>query len=77
MRIRSIPFGVTDWKRIAPTLHPGDRGTATWRTKSFGVTRLHDGTEVTLRAGTSYEIVDNSQPYSSFTDVGALLYNVE
>ncbi|HLP80851.1 MAG TPA: DHCW motif cupin fold protein [Nitrosomonas sp.] len=27
-----IPFHVIDWKDIAPTRHPGERGEATWKT---------------------------------------------
>jgi hypothetical protein len=35
-----IPFGVTDWSRIEPTEHKGERGTAFWRTQQFGPIRV-------------------------------------
>ena len=35
-----IPFGVTDWAQVPATEHPGDTGTATWRTASFGDLRV-------------------------------------
>ncbi len=40
MEIRSAPFQTIDWARIAPTLHPGDPGTATWRTVNAGNVRV-------------------------------------
>jgi hypothetical protein len=35
-----IPFHTTDWSAIAPTEHPGENGTAWWRTKEFGNLRV-------------------------------------
>lgn len=40
MRMAGIPFGVTDWADVAPTLHPGEIGTATWKTRQFGDIRV-------------------------------------
>lgn len=40
MRIDNIPFGVTDWSMVEPTLHPGETGTALWRTRQFGEIRV-------------------------------------
>lgn len=40
MRIEALPFGVTDWSRVARTEHAGERGVATWRTRNFGELRL-------------------------------------
>jgi hypothetical protein len=40
MQLVDIPFGVTDWADVAPTLHPGDSGVASWRTRHFGVIRV-------------------------------------
>jgi quercetin dioxygenase-like cupin family protein len=40
MEMSGIPFGTTDWSRIAPTTHPGERGSATWRTREFGGIRV-------------------------------------
>ena len=40
MRIADLPFGVTDWSRIAPTVHAGESGEASWRTRQFGELRL-------------------------------------
>ena len=40
MRIDSIPFGVTDWSTVEPSVHPGETGTALWRTRQFGEIRV-------------------------------------
>jgi quercetin dioxygenase-like cupin family protein len=40
MQIADIPFGLTDWSLVEPTTHPGDCGTALWRTKVFGGIRV-------------------------------------
>jgi len=40
MRIVDIPFGRTDWSTIEPTTHPGESGTAYWRTQQFGEIRV-------------------------------------
>ena len=40
MRIEALPFAVTDWSRVEKTVHAGDRGEATWRTRTFGDLRL-------------------------------------
>ncbi len=40
MRMSDIPFEVTDWSAIAPTEHPGETGTATWRTRQVGGIRV-------------------------------------
>ena len=40
MRLEGIPFGVTDWYAVEPTVHPGETGTALWRTKQFGEIRV-------------------------------------
>jgi len=40
MLITDIPFGVTDWVSVEPTEHPGETGTATWRTRQFGTVRV-------------------------------------
>jgi len=40
MRIIDIPFGTTDWSDVEPTSHPGEAGTATWRTRQFGDIRV-------------------------------------
>lgn len=36
MRMSDIPFGTTDWSKIAETRHRGDAGEAIWRTCTFG-----------------------------------------
>ena len=38
--MQSIPFGTTDWTTIEATTHPGDTGTAFWRTQHFGEIRV-------------------------------------
>ena len=40
MKIVDVPFRTTDWSRIAPTTHPGETGTATWRTVEVGNLRV-------------------------------------
>ncbi len=40
MEIKDVPFGVTDWSRIAPTEHPGETGKAIWRTLEIGNIRV-------------------------------------
>lgn len=40
MRITDIPFHTIDWRDVEPTLHQGDSGTATWRTRRFGDIRV-------------------------------------
>jgi hypothetical protein len=40
MQLSNIPFGTTDWSRVEPSVHNGDRGTATWRTRQFGDIRV-------------------------------------
>lgn len=40
MDMTAIPFGVTDWSRIASTTHPGETGFALWRTCQFGAIRV-------------------------------------
>ena len=40
MQMTDIPFGTTDWARIEPTEHLGERGAAQWRTQHFGGIRV-------------------------------------
>ena len=40
MEIGGIPFGTTDWSKIEPTEHAGERGVAYWRTQQFGAIRV-------------------------------------
>ncbi len=40
MQIDAIPFGTTDWSEVTPTEHPGETGTAYWRTRQFGPIRV-------------------------------------
>ena len=40
MKIPSLPFTVTDWSKIEPTVHPGETGEARWRTLQFGDLRV-------------------------------------
>lgn len=35
-----IPFQATDWATIAPTIHPGETGTAYWRTVEYPGLRI-------------------------------------
>ena len=40
MQMNDIPFGTTDWSQVEPTAHPGEQGTAWWRTRQFGALRV-------------------------------------
>lgn len=40
MQLSDIPFGTVDWATVEPTVHPGETGVATWRTRQFGVVRV-------------------------------------
>ena len=40
MELTGIPFGTTDWSNIEPVAHPGETGTALWRTCQFGSARV-------------------------------------
>ncbi|WP_293911775.1 DHCW motif cupin fold protein [Deinococcus sp.] len=40
MKMTDIPFSVTDWAAVEATLHPGEHGQATWRTRHFGEIRV-------------------------------------
>ncbi|SNS98637.1 DHCW motif cupin fold protein [Pseudomonas segetis] len=40
MNISNLPFVTTDWASIEPTQHPGETGSATWRTAQFGDIRV-------------------------------------
>lgn len=40
MRLSDIPFGTTDWSRIEPTEHAGEKGVACWRTQQFAGIRV-------------------------------------
>ena len=40
MRLSAVPFQTVDWSHIEPTVHPGDPGTATWRTREVGNVRV-------------------------------------
>jgi quercetin dioxygenase-like cupin family protein len=40
MQMADIPFGTTDWAAVEPVERPGDRGSATWRTRTFGAIRV-------------------------------------
>src|SRR5262245_15238507 len=40
MEMANIPFGTTDWSAVERTVHPGETGTATWRTRTFDGIRV-------------------------------------
>jgi quercetin dioxygenase-like cupin family protein len=40
MKMPAAPMTVTDWTEVEPTEHPGDTGTAIWRTRNFGDIRV-------------------------------------
>lgn len=40
MQLPASPFTAVDWSQLEPTVHPGERGEATWRTLNVGDMRL-------------------------------------
>jgi hypothetical protein len=40
MRLTDFAFQTTDWSTVSTTHHPGDVGSATWRTQRFGDVRV-------------------------------------
>src|SRR4030042_3938443 len=40
MQILDVPFCITDWSTVTPTAHPGETGTAYWRTLEAGNIRV-------------------------------------
>ena len=40
MNISDIPFATTTWSALEATEHPGETGTAWWRTRQFGEIRV-------------------------------------
>lgn len=40
MQIPELPFGITDWSRVQSSVHAGESGEATSRTRQFGELRL-------------------------------------
>lgn len=40
MTLSDMPFTVTDWARVPATTHPGQTGTAVWRTRQVGAIRI-------------------------------------
>ncbi|MEK7437024.1 MAG: DHCW motif cupin fold protein [Pseudomonadota bacterium] len=40
MEMTGIPFATTDWSKIDPSEHKGERGVAYWRTRQFGPIRV-------------------------------------
>ncbi len=40
MEMKNIPFGITNWLEIEPTVHKGETGMAYWRTQQFDAIRV-------------------------------------
>jgi len=40
MKLTDIPFDTTNWSAIEPTVHPGETGSALWRTRQCGDVRV-------------------------------------
>ncbi len=40
MKIQGIPFETVDWSTVDSTEHPGEKGTAHWRTRQLGDVRV-------------------------------------
>jgi hypothetical protein len=65
LKIPDLPFTPTDWSSVPKTEHPGETGTATWRTLEIGDVRVR--------------IVEYSPGYLAdhWCDRGHILYVVE
>jgi hypothetical protein len=65
MKIPTLPFTVTDWSGISPTVHPGETGQAIWRIFTIGDLRVR--------------LVEYSAGYLAdhWCDLGHVLYVVE
>ena len=40
MKIPTLPFTVTDWSKVEPTIYKGEQGEARWRTLDIGDIRI-------------------------------------
>jgi len=40
MKMPPLSMSITDWTQVDPTTHPGDVGSALWRTKNYGDLRV-------------------------------------
>lgn len=40
MKIDGVPFTAIDWAKVPPSQHPGESGTAQWRTIAAGSIRI-------------------------------------
>lgn len=60
MRIKNIPFGVTDWSQVEPREHKGEIGMAYWRTRQFDEIRVR-------MVEYSYQVADDAEPHRSYT----------
>lgn len=40
MKLPDLPFTITDWSQVAPTVYPGETGHAIWRTFEVGALRV-------------------------------------
>lgn len=40
MKIEGVPFATIDWSAVEPTSHPGETGSAQWRTVESGNIRV-------------------------------------
>ena len=65
MQIPALPFTVTDWSAISPTVHRGETGQATWRTFTIGDLRVR--------------LVEYSAGYMAdhWCDLGHVLYVID
>ncbi len=65
MKIPTLPFTVTDWVGVLPTVHLGETGQATWRTFTIGDLRVR--------------LVEYSAGYVAdhWCDLGHMLYVIE
>jgi hypothetical protein len=40
MKMTYLPMSITDWSQVTPSEHPGEKGAAYWRTRTFGDIRV-------------------------------------
>lgn len=72
MQITDLPFGTTDWAAIEPTEHPGEVGTARWRTCTFGPIRVR-----MVEYSLGYRADHHAEPHRSSSATGATLFIVD
>jgi hypothetical protein len=69
MKIPPLPFTVTDWSAVAPTVHPGETGEAIWRTFTIGDLRVRQVEYTPGYLGITGAIWGTSSTYSKASSI--------